>query len=165
MIRVTSSLIGLLVLGSGFAYAATAEEAASTVVTEFNAAVTRRDMDAAMRLLAEGSVEFNLHPAHPGMPEDPPLTTDMVSSWKTVSSILFPSTDAYERIVDITDVTVSGELAVVWTHTKTITHRKNKAEPMILEFSEVYFLVNKNDSGWKIAGTANNRPVDSINIG
>ncbi len=165
MIRIIFGLVSLMALASGFADVAPPEEAASRVVIEFNAAVTRRDMDAAIPLLAEGGVEFSLHPAHPGMPADPPLTADMISSWKVVSSILFPSTERYERNVVITDVKVSSELAVVWTQTKTVTHMKNKAEPMVLEFSEMYFLVNKNNEGWQIAGTANNRPVDSINVG
>ena len=42
---------------------------------------------------------------------------------------------------------------------------KGKTEPMILNFSEMYFLVNKDNTGWLIAGTATNRPVDSIPVG
>ena len=138
--------------------------AARAVVT-FNQAITDRQMDTAMGLLADGGVQFHLHPAHPGMAENPPLTEDMATMWTTVSAILFPTTDAYQRIVEVTNVSADGELAVVWTNTKTITQRKGKADPMELEFSEMYFLVNKNDSGWKIAGTATNRPVDSIPVG
>ena len=138
---------------------------AARAVLTFNQAITDRDMDTAMGLLADGGVQFHLHPAHPGMPEDHPLTEDMASMWTTVSAILFPTTDSYSRIVDVTSVSTDGELAVVWTQTKTITQRKGKADPMELEFSEMYFLVNKNASGWKIAGTATNRPVDSIPVG
>jgi hypothetical protein len=29
----------------------------------------------------------------------------------------------------------------------------------------MYFLVNKDDAGWLIAGTATNRPIDSIPVG
>lgn len=138
---------------------------AALVIIEFNEAVTTRDMDTALALLAEGGVQFNLHPAHPGMPVDHPLTEDMPTMWKTVSAILFPTTEAYERIVQIDNVHSDGELAVVWTQTKTITHRKGIAEPMILNFSEMYFLVNKDNTGWRIAGTATNRPIDSISVG
>ena len=145
--------------------AADAPHAAAQAVIDFNQAVTDREMDTAMALLADGGVQFHLHPAHPGMSEDHPLTEDMTTMWKTVSAILFPTTDAYERIVEVADVRADGELAVVWTQTTTITHRKGKAEPMRLEFSEMYFLVNKDNSGWKIAGTATNRPVDSIRVG
>ena len=137
---------------------------AAQAVVEFNQAITDRDMDTAMGLVAKGSVQFHLRPAHPGMSEDHPLTEDMATMWNTVSAILFPTTDSYARVVDVTNVSADGELAVVWTQTKTITHRKGKTDPMELEFSEMYFLVNKDDSGWKIAGTATNRPVDSIPI-
>ena len=58
-----------------------------------------------------------------------------------------------------------GELAVVWTQTTTVTYRKGKTEPMVLNFTEMYFLVNKDDTGWLIAGTATNRPIDSIPVG
>lgn len=138
---------------------------AAQVIIDFNEAITGRDMDTAMALLAEGGVQFHLHPAHPGMPEDHPLTEDMGTMWKTVSAILFPSTDAYERNVQIADVHTDGELAVVWTRTQTVTHRKGKDEPMMLEFSEMWFLVNKDGGGWRIAGNATNRPVDTIPVG
>ena len=138
---------------------------AARTIIEFNEAVTKQDMDTAMGLLAEGSVQYQIQPAHPGMPEDQPLTADLPTMWKTVAAIVFPTTDAYERQVEITDVRVDGELAVVWTQTKTITHRKGKEEPMVLEFSEIYFLVNKNDTGWLIAGHASNRPIDDIPVG
>ena len=138
---------------------------AARAIVEFNDSVTNRDMDRAMALLAEGSVQYQIHPAHPGMSEEQPLTADMTAMWKTVAAILFPSTDSYERQIEITDIRVDGELATVWTQTKTITQRKGKDEPMVLEFSEIYFLVNKNDSGWLIAGNASNRPVDDIPVG
>jgi hypothetical protein len=138
---------------------------AALAIIEFNAAITTRDMDTAMSLLADGGVQFHLHPAHPGMSLDHPLTEDMPTMWKTVSAILFPTTDAYERTVEIEDVQVDGELAVVWTQTQTITHRKGTEKPMVLNFSEMYFLVNKDGTGWLIAGTATNRPVDSIAVG
>ena len=50
---------------------------AARAVLTFNQAITDRDMDTAMGLLADGGVQFHLHPAHPGMPEDHPLTEDM----------------------------------------------------------------------------------------
>jgi len=149
----------------GMAGTGDAAHPAARAIVEFNKAVTDRDMDTAMALLAEGSIQYNLHPAHPGMPLDHPLTEDAGTMWKTVSPILFATTDTYERIVEIKAVHADGELAVVWTQTKTITHRKGKEEPMVLEFSEMYFLVNKDDTGWLIAGNANNRPVDEIPVG
>jgi len=142
-----------------------ASHPSARAIVKFNQSVTNRDMDTALGLLAEGSIQYQIQPAHPGMPENQPLSADMPAMWKTVAAILFPTTDSYERQVEITDVRVDGELAVVWTQTKTITHRKGKDEPMVLEFSEVYFLVNKNDTGWLIAGNASNRPIDEIPVG
>ena len=168
MNRIVPTLCALLlVLATQTAAAQQSQDLhpAAQAVVSFNQAVTDRNMDAAMALLADGSVQFHLHPAHPGMSEDHPLTEDMATMWTTVSAILFPTTDSYERRVDIDTVNADGELAVVWTQTKTVTHRKNKTEPMVLEFSEMYFLVNKDDAGWKIAGTATNRPVDNIVVG
>jgi ketosteroid isomerase-like protein len=161
---------GLLALILGWATSGAAESAdathpAAAVIIDFNQAVTDRDMDTALSLLADGGVQYHLRPAHPGMPEDHPLTEDMKTMWKTVSAILFPTTDAYSRTVEIDNVHSDGELAVVWTQTKTVTRRKGKDEPMVLQFSEMYFLVNKGNTGWRIAGTATNRPIDEIPVG
>ena len=161
----TSLIVILAWVPQGTAATGDASHPAAAAIIEFNKAVTDRDMDTAIALLAEGGVQYNLHPAHPGMPLDHPLTEDMTTMWKTVSPILFATTDGYERIIEIEAVHADGELAVVWTKTKTITHRKDKEEPMVLEFSEMYFLVNKDDTGWLIAGTATNRPVDEIPVG
>lgn len=43
-------------------------------------------MDTAMALLADGGVQFQLHPAHPGMPEDHPLTEDNETGWRTAGT-------------------------------------------------------------------------------
>jgi ketosteroid isomerase-like protein len=166
--RFTIGLIALTsacYLSPGFADEAPSNHPAAQAVVSFNQAINEENIDAAVALIAEGAVQFNLHPAHPGMPEDHPLTEDMTAMWKTVGAILFPSTESYERLVQIQNFQVGGELAVVWTQTKTVTVRKGKTEPMVLNFSEMYFLVNKNNTGWKLAGTANNRPVDSIPVG
>lgn len=169
MQRLIQTVLTALVIVATAPAVATADDAsthpAAQAILEFNKAVTTRDMDTAMTLLADGGVQFNLHAAHPGMSEDHPLTEDMATMWKTVSAILFPTTESYERNVEIVDVHADGELAVVWTQTQTVTHRKGKDQPMVLDFSEMYFLVNKNHTGWRIAGTATNRPVDEIPVG
>ena len=131
------------------------------VVSDFNAAVTARDMDKALAQLAEGSVQFQLRAAHPGMSDNPPLIADLITTWKTVAAILFPSTDSYERKVEVSNTHTDGEAATVWTNTRTTTHRKNVDEPMVLEFTELYMLVNKGGI-WKIAGVVDNRQPDSI---
>lgn len=159
-----TTLVAVLVTLSSAETGNDAHPAALTIL-KFNEAVTSRDMDTALSLLADGGIQFNLHPAHPGMSVDHPLTEDMPTMWKTVSAILFPTTDSYERKIQIDNVHSDGELAVVWTQTTTVTYRKGKTEPMVLNFTEMYFLVNKDDTGWLIAGTATNRPIDSIPVG
>lgn len=141
-----------------------ADEGPADVVLAFNQAVSDRDMDTAMAQLADGGVMFQLRPAHPGMPENPPLTADLVTMWKTVGAILFPTTDSYQRVPEITQVTEFGELATVWANTTTTTQRKGVAEPMVLNFSEMYVLVKKGGT-WKIAANADNRQPDNIVVG
>ncbi len=134
------------------------------VVTAFNRAVSERDLDTALAQLADGGVALQLRPAHPGMPDNPPLTGDLVKTWQMVGAILFPSTEAYSRVPTITDVVEQGEIATVWADTVTTTQRKNVAKPMVLEFSEVYLLVKK-AGVWKIAMNADNRAPDEIVVG
>jgi len=136
---------------------------AAAVVERFNAAVTARDMNTAMGALAEGSVQFQLRAVHPGMSDTPPLTADLRGTWKAVAGILFPMSEAYKRTASVTQATAIGEVATVWTDTTTLTLRKDKTEPMELNFSEVYLLVKKPD-GWKIAGVADNRKPDNIRV-
>ncbi len=155
--------LGLAAVMPTIASANDTHPAAQTVL-DFNTAITTRDMETALPLLADGGIQYHLHPAHPGMPEDHPLTEDMAAMWKTVSAVLFSTTDSYERNIEILDVRADGELAVVWTQTHTVTKRKGKDGAMTLDFSEMYFLINKNNSGWRIAGTATNRPVDDISV-
>ena len=61
-------------------------------------------------------------------------------------------------------VRAEGELATVWTRTRTVSQRKGKKAPMELQFTELYVLANKNDQGWKIIAHASNRPVDEIAV-
>lgn len=155
--------LGALALNPLPALADEAADEAVAVVERFNAAVTARDMEAAMDTLAEGSVQFQLRAVHPGMSDNPPLTADLRTTWKTVGAILFPISEAYERKSTVTQAQAIGEVATVWANTTTHTLRKGKAEAMDLAFSEVYLLVKKPD-GWKIAGIADNRSPDSIRV-
>ncbi len=141
-----------------------AADGPADVVKAFNAAITARDLDAALARLAAGGVVIQLRPAHPGMPAEPPLTGDLVKTWQMVGAILYPSTDAYARVPEITGITEQGEIATVWADTTTTTRRKNVAEPMVLNFSEVYLLVKKGGE-WKIAVNADNRAPDTIVVG
>ena len=97
------------------------------------------------------------------MPENPPLTADLKTTWKTVAAILFPMSDVYERKAEIIKAEALGEVATVWANTTTHTVRKGVENPMDLAFSEVYLLVRKPE-GWKIAGVADNRQPDNIRV-
>ncbi|MDJ0926655.1 MAG: hypothetical protein QNJ73_03305 [Gammaproteobacteria bacterium] len=141
---------------------------AAAVVDAFNNAVSAQDMDTAMAQLADGSVQFQVHPAHRGAPgADQTLTMDMAATWQMVSAILFPTAESYSRQVTIDKVDADGELAVVWTTTRTQTVMKGKSaeDTPYKQYSEMWFLINKDGTGWKIAGTASNRPTDDIDIG
>ena len=168
MQRPIQILLTALILGMAIVLPTMAAEKethpAAQAVLNFNKAVTTRDMETGLALLADGAVQYHLHPAHPGMSVDHPLTEDMAAMWITVSALLFSTTEAYERHIEILNVRVDGELAIVWTQTRTVTRRKGK-EQTELEFSEMYFLINKDNGGWRIAGTATNRPVDDISVG
>jgi len=139
------------------------DAAAAAVVEDFNTAITARDMDTALALLAEGSVQFQLRAVHPGMSDNPPLTADLRGIWKAVAGILFPMSETYQRTATVTQAQARGDVATVWADTTTRTVRKDKGEPMELAFSEVYLLIKKPD-GWKIAGMADNRMPDNIRV-
>ena len=64
-------------------------------------------------------------------------------------------------------LTISMIGVVVWTTTRTQTVMKGKSadDTPFKHYSEMWFLINKDNTGWKIAGTASNRPTDSIEIG
>lgn len=159
--RLLAACTALLLLQPMLANAA---EGPADVVRKFNAAISERDIDTALAQLADGGVMIQLRPAHPGMPADPPLTGDLIKTWQMVGAILFPTTDAYSRVAEVTDVMEKGEIATVWADTTTTTHRKNNPEPMVLNFSEMYLLVKKNGD-WKIAANADNRQPDTIVVG
>lgn len=151
--------LGLLVMPA----VASANADPAAVVTEFNTAITERDLDRALACLAEGGVQLQLHAAHPGLSANQGLTADLINSWRMVGTILFPATDAYERRAAITAVEASGDLATVWTLTRTESHRKRATQPAVQEFSEVYVLVRQQGE-WKIALQAANRQPDDLAV-
>jgi len=158
--KLFTAIASLLVTTSLFA--ADSQQAVTAVVSDFNAAVTARDVDAIMATLAEGSVQIQLRPMHPGMPDNPRLTGDLRKNWQMVAAILFPASDAYERKATITDVVVNGDVATVWTDTRSHTQRTGK-EPLHRQFTEVYLLVKKDDR-WQIATIADNRQPGNIRV-
>lgn len=128
---------------------------AIAVVTAFNEALSHGDADAALARVAPEAVQFNLRPSHAG--GDSTLVQSLPALWRTVSAVLSANVESYERVATVRSVEVSGDVATVWTATRTATRRKGAAEPAVLEFSEVYLLLRLGGE-WRIAGTANNRP-------
>ena len=134
------------------------EGAPATVVEAFNQAVTRQDAEAALAHLADGGVQYQLRSSHADMGESTGLTADLNGQWTVVTSLLFQSLESYARTVEVTEESERGEIATVWTTTRTESLEKGASSPSVLEFSEVYLLLEV-DGTWKIAGMANNRPT------
>jgi len=153
-------LINTLIMTAAFmavsATATAAETDPAAVVSRFNQAITDRNLDTALAQFADGSVQFQLRPAHPGMDSNPPLTTDLLQNWQAVGAVLFSATESYVRSSEILSVEEHGDIATIWTNTKTETRTKDSTEPLQMEFSELYLLVKKNGA-WKIAANVDNR--------
>jgi ketosteroid isomerase-like protein len=161
--RLTAAL-----LGAAWIVAAPAPQCAEPgpvdVVRSFNEAITRRDLPAALALVANGSVKFTLHAAHAGMPAAPvgPVTGDLKAHWSQVGSLLFMVTKSYRREPAIIDTRVDGDLATVWAKTASETVER-EGKPSAEQFVELYLLVRTPD-GWKIGAIADNRRTDAIAV-
>lgn len=156
----TLLLAGSLSFGTGVQ----AGDSPVEVVQAFNDAVNSRNVEAMADRLAKGGVQLTLRPAHPGMPAEMPLSSDIQGTWRTVGAVLFSTTESYRRSVKVTNSIENGDLATVWADATTTTVQKAGADPMILNFSELYMLVKKNGV-WKIAVYADNRQPDTIEVG
>ena len=129
-----------------------------TTVTAFNEALSANDLDAALTHIAEGGLQFNLHSAHADLASsEPPLTQDLTALWRVVATVLLSTQGGYQREVEIDAVKTEGNIATVWTRTRTITLRESADKPSTLSFSEMYLLLRR-DGVWQIAAVANNRP-------
>lgn len=130
------------------------------VVRDFNAALSARRLDAALALIADGAVIFNLEAAHrfttaPGAPA--PLTGDLAAHWRTVAPMLYGTQRRYTRTVEAATTQADAALAVVWTRMRTTTEPMRGA-PTLQLFSETY-LMHREAGGWRIAGMANSRQM------
>lgn len=145
------------------AHASTPTGAAATpleVVREFNAALSQRQLEAALALLAPGAVNFQLQSAHvfTGAASRPePLTSDLAMHWRSITPILYSANRRYERTVADATVHADGHLAIVWARLKTLSEPPQGA-PTLLVFRETY-LLREQDGRWQIIGIANSRPT------
>jgi len=168
MIR--STLVLALVLLAGSLPARAAPPAgpaadAAAVVTAFNAAISARNLEKAVAHLAPGGVQFSLKPAHTGMGGGQVgLTTDLRAHWSMIGPVLFSATKSYSRDVAILDARAEGEVATVWTVTRTTTARADGAAPRTDEFREIYLLV-RTEGTWRIGAVADARAPSDVGIG
>ena len=107
-----------LMMGLAMPTAGASDGEAAELVTAFNQALSNRDMETMLSLLADGAVRFNLRPSHQGLTEDT-LAQDLKLHWQTVGSVLFSVTETYQRSIQVTAVHVDADLATVWVETQT----------------------------------------------
>lgn len=147
-----------LLATAGAALAADGARDASAVVTAFNEALTARNLDKALTHFAPGAVQFNLRPAHAGMPGSAPqeLVSDLRAHWGMIGSVLISSTKSYVRKVEVIDSRAEGDVATVWTRTTTESTMPDNPSVRRDSFVETYLLVRK-DGAWMIGAVADNR--------
>ena len=128
------------------------------VVRAFNAAVSARELDAALARLEPGAVNFNFGSAHsftaaPGVKE--PLTSDLALHWRAITPVLYGTSRSYVRSVEAATAHVDGPLAVVWARVRTVTEPA-EGGATTREFAETYVL-RLDEGAWRIAGVASSR--------
>ncbi len=163
-LAVTTSVM-LLISSLGFSTLSAAERSPDGTVQAFNQALSKHDLNAALALIAAGSVQFTLRSAHSDIPSGGPgsVTSDLKTHWSTVGPVVFGSTASYSRIPQVVNTRIDGDLATVWTNTATETVGKNGSKRTD-SFSELYMLVHT-ASGWQIGAVADNRGANKINAG
>jgi hypothetical protein len=142
-----------------------ADAEAAAVVTSFNAAVTGRSADKAIGHFIKGGVQFNIRPAHTGLGGAPQgVTTELTAHWSMIAPVLFAATNTYSRRVEVLDARAEGDVATVWTRTRTETVRSGQSAPRRDEFLEIYLLV-RTGGAWKIGAIADNRVPNDVGLG
>jgi len=156
-----STLLCLLALAAAAGCArpeAGATAAPEGVVREFNAAISARELDAALARLEPGAVNFNFGSAHsfsaaPGVKE--PLTSDLALHWRTITPVLYGTSRSYVRSIEAATTHVDGALAIVWARVRTVTEPP-QGSPTTREFAETY-VMRLDEGTWRIAGIASSR--------
>ncbi len=129
-------------------------------VDAFNAAFAAKDKDALVATLAKGGAQFTLRSQHAELaPES--VQSEISEYWTVIAPVLFASTNSYQRTAEITDTRVDGDIATVWTNTKTESTRIGATKADRNAFTEVYLLI-KTPDGWKIAAIADNRQATAL---
>lgn len=158
---ILATLVGLSLLP---AVTFAAEPGPVDIVQAFNRAISARKLDDALPLLAKGSVQYTLRSAHAGVPTGTGgITSDLTTHWSTISQVLFTVTTTYQRVPEITDTRIDGDLATVWATVATDTVERSGKRRQD-SFSEVYLLVRSGGSGWHIGAIADNRGTDRLPV-
>jgi len=143
------------------ATAQAADPAPADVVKAFNGAITARKLDVALGHLAKGSVQYTLRAAHAGVPTgDAGITSDLKTHWSTIGPVLIGATTSYQRVPEIIDTRIDGDLATVWALISSDTVERNGSRKQS-RFSEVYLLV-RTAAGWQIGAMADNRSTSAF---
>ncbi|MAF84608.1 MAG: hypothetical protein QGH93_06600 [Gammaproteobacteria bacterium] len=129
-------------------------------IIAFNAAFMAKDKEAAIATLAQGGAQFTLRSQHEDAPPDS-LQSEIAGYWTLIAPVLFASTSSYQREVEILAARADGDVATVWTNTRTTSTRLGSAEADLNAFTEVYLLI-KTPDGWKIAAIADNRQATKL---
>lgn len=155
------SRAALLVTAVLFSGPLLAADDPAAVVQAFNKAISERNLDAAMALVADGAVQFTLRPAHAGVNDTTKISGDLVTHWRTIGPVVYTVTSVYSRTPQILSSRVDGELATVWVQMSTVTEERSGKKRQDA-FSELYVLGLVNKS-WRIAAVADNRGTDAMN--
>lgn len=159
-LRIMSALLLALSLISPAGAAEPKSASPSDVVVSFNEAMRQGDAVGLAQYLADGGVQFTIKSPHEGfVPEK--LTSPIVPYWQMVAPVVAGSTSMYERDVEVLDERAMGNIATVWVRIDTRRQLKGKQDIVSSTANHVYFLILTPD-GWKIAGIADNRAIDSI---
>jgi hypothetical protein len=145
--------------------AGSAAASPAAVVEAMNAAITARDLPAVKRHFAPGGVQFSLRPAHTGLGAAASgLTTPLDAHWSMIGPVLFGATQSYQRQVEVLDARVEGDVATVWTRTRTRTVRGTPPVTKQDEFVEIYLMV-RTGGEWKVGAIADNRRPNDVGLG
>jgi len=151
------SIIACLSLSAGSAWAT--DDPADTV-RAFNESITAGDAETAVAQLAGGGVQFTLRSQHEGALPDK-LVTPIGAYWAMIIPVILASTSEYVRAVEVLTTETHGDVATVWTNTRTVSVRQGDEEAGENVFTEAYLLIASQE-GWKIAAIADNRQATSI---
>lgn len=159
-LRMVSAIVALLLVSP---LIQAADGKPEDAVTAFNTSISAKDLEGTIAALAEGGAQFTLRAQHAEAAPDK-LQSEIKGYWTTIAPVVFATTSSYKRLIEITDTRTDGDIATVWTNTRTESTRLKATDAQVNEFSETY-LVIRTAGGWKIAAIADNRQATKLEDG